>query len=94
MKNEKENSYCCGGSLSNIKIKMSERDKIRDEVLNEYSTYDPDYLVTACPLCKKTFKKGNDFRVFDISKIIVNAIKPAEQDIKKTNMKNEKIYQI
>ena len=53
---------------------MKERDNIRDNVLVEYFKYNPDYLVTACPLCKKTFSKGNDFPVYDIAEILTSAL--------------------
>ena len=74
MKNEKEASYCCGGSLANIKIQMNERNQIRDNVLDEYLSYQPDMLATACPLCKKTFAKSNKLPVHDIAEIIYMAI--------------------
>ncbi|HZL10234.1 MAG TPA: (Fe-S)-binding protein [Prolixibacteraceae bacterium] len=75
IKNEKESAYCCGGSLANIKIQMKERDQIRDKALNEYLTYKPDVLATACPLCKKTFAKSNKLPVHDIAEIVYMAIK-------------------
>ncbi len=75
IKNEKEASYCCGGSLANIKIQMIERNKIRDTVLLEYNKYKPDLLATSCPLCKKTFAKSNLFPVHDIAEIVYMAIK-------------------
>ena len=74
MKNERDDAYCCGGSLANIKIKMSERDQIRDKVLEEYLTYQPEMLVTACPLCKKTFAKGTGIRVHDLAEIVWQGI--------------------
>jgi len=74
MKNEKEASYCCGGSLANIKIQMNERNQIRDNVLDEYLGYQPDILATACPLCKKTFAKSNKLPVHDIAEVIYMAI--------------------
>jgi len=78
MKNEKEGAYCCGGSLANIKIQMNERNQIRDNVLDEYLSYQPDMLATACPLCKKTFAKSNKLPVHDIAEIISMAIRQKE----------------
>ncbi len=75
IKNEKESAYCCGGSLANIKIQMSERDQIRDKALDEYLSYQPDMLATACPLCKKTFTKSNKLPVHDIAEIVYMAIR-------------------
>jgi Fe-S oxidoreductase len=77
VKNQKENSLCCGGSLANIKITPRERDNIRDNTLSEYLQSGPDYLVTSCPLCKKTFAKGTDIPVFDLAEIVSNGIEAA-----------------
>jgi Fe-S oxidoreductase len=74
IKNEKEAAYCCGGSLANIKIQMHERNQIRDKAMEEYLSYRPDMLATACPLCKKTFAKNPDLPVHDIAEIICMAI--------------------
>jgi Fe-S oxidoreductase len=78
LKNEKAAAYCCGGSLANIKIQMNERNQIRDKAINEYLSYQPDMLATACPLCKKTFAKSREIRVFDIAEIINYAITTRE----------------
>ena len=75
IKNEKEAAYCCGGSLANTKIQMNERNQIRDKAMAEYLSYRPNMLVTACPLCKKTFAKSRDLPVYDIAEIINMAIK-------------------
>jgi len=74
VKNEKEKSLCCGGSLSDIKIQMHERDMITNSALDEYLEYKPDYLVTSCPLCKKTFARGNKLQVLDIAEVVANGI--------------------
>jgi len=89
IKNEKEAAYCCGGSLANIKIQMNERNQIRDNALDEYLSYQPDVLATACPLCKKTFAKSNKLPVHDIAEIVYMAIRqkstaiPGESETKK-----------
>lgn len=77
IKNEKEKAYCCGGSLGNLKIKQQERDLIRNQAVNEYLTYSPDILVTACPMCKKTFTRNTKLPVMDIAEIITrNMLQP------------------
>lgn len=91
IKNEKEEAFCCGGSLANTKIQMAERNQIREKAMDEYVRYKPDVLATACPLCKKTFAKSRQLPVHDISEIIYMAIqetKPSklreEQQLKNT----------
>ena len=74
VKEERENSLCCGGSLANIKITLKERDHVRDNALAEYLKYNPDYLVTSCPLCKKTFSKGKDIHIYDLAEIAARAL--------------------
>ncbi len=79
VRNEKEKSLCCGGSLANIKIQENERNQIRDNALNEYLSYKPDMLATSCPLCKKTFAKGRKIPVHDIAEIVCMAISTNHQ---------------
>lgn len=67
---EKEDAFCCGGSLSNIKIQQNERNDIRDKVLDNYAKTPSEMLITACPLCKKTFTKGKDIEVKDIAEVV------------------------
>lgn len=73
IKNENEKAYCCGGSLGNLKIKASERDKVGLQAIQEYLSYQPDSLVTACPMCKKTFSRSKQLKVIDIAEVVVEA---------------------
>ena len=82
IKNEKEKALCCVGSLANIKIQMNERNQIRDKAMEEYLSYKPDVLATACPLCKKTFSKGHNLPVHDIAEIVYMAIRQQKNDAK------------
>jgi len=83
MENERENAKCCSGSLSNMKISNAERSIICKDVMDEFISYKPDQLVTACPLCKKTFAAGNKIPVKDIAEVVANSIhvnqKPKEK---------------
>lgn len=92
IKNEKESSFCCGGSLANIKIQMNERNQIRDKALEEYLDYQPEVLATACPLCKKTFAKSNKLPVHDIAELVYMAIQSDENNAQmKIESRKEKI---
>jgi len=90
---EKELSFCCGGSLANLKIQMAERDKIRNGALEEYMRYEPDFLVTSCPLCKKTFSKGTKIQVYDIAEIVSKNLKTSRQRVKHIKDLKKEIYQ-
>lgn len=69
-----EKSLCCGGSLGNIMISQRDRRKIAADVTRELTRCNPDYLVTACPLCKKTLAPASETRVLDIAELVADAI--------------------
>lgn len=71
---EKEDAFCCGGSLANFKMTMNDRDIIKNNVLNYFLSYNPDYIVTSCPLCKKTFSRSNNLPIKDIAEIVVESL--------------------
>ena len=71
---ERENAFCCGGSLSNTEINYAERGNIVREAIQALCTDNPDCLVTACPLCKKTFNKENIIPVKDIAEVVVGQL--------------------
>jgi Fe-S oxidoreductase len=82
---DKEDSLCCGGSLSNTVIELDNQTKIRDHGLEVLTKLNPDVLATACPLCKKSFIHGNKTKVMDIAEIVADNI-----DVKLKN-RNEKL---
>jgi Fe-S oxidoreductase len=71
---EKEKSLCCGGSLANLVINNNQRNSIRNDVLKTLTAGNPDNIITACPLCKKTFSNGTSTPVLDIAELLVEAI--------------------
>ncbi len=85
---EKENALCCGGSLSNAVLEMSQQIMIRDNTLNGLTKNKPDVLVTACPLCKKNFIHGNKAVVMDIAELVAENID--EPEIEKKEIKYKK----
>ncbi|MBN2806460.1 MAG: (Fe-S)-binding protein [Prolixibacteraceae bacterium] len=91
IKNEQEHSLCCGGSLGNLKISQAERNLIRDSAINEYLSYQPEYLVTACPLCKKTFARNRNMVVMDLAELVLEA---SDEFIKRKKLKGNKVTNI
>ncbi len=69
-----ENSFCCGGSLANIKISSGKRKMIARDTAACLTERQPDILATACPLCKKTLSPVTETRVADISEIVAEAL--------------------
>lgn len=88
---QKEDAYCCGGSLANFKMSMKDRDILKNNVLKYFLSYKPDFIATACPLCKKTFKRGNSANnIKDIAEIVVSAIELES----KLMLNTKQIYEI
>jgi Fe-S oxidoreductase len=71
---EDENSLCCGGSMGNIMLSQENKRKIAADAAAELTRKNPDYLITACPLCKKTLAPATQSKVIDISEIVAEAI--------------------
>ena len=71
---EREDAFCCGGSLANTEINYAERGNIVREAIHALCAEKPDCLVTACPLCKKSFNKENVIRVKDIAEVVADGI--------------------
>jgi len=73
---ERANSLCCGGSIGDLSMNAIQRNVIRDNALNILCQSRPDLLVTACPLCKKTFDSGNTIVVKDIAELVADNMEP------------------
>jgi len=71
---EDANSLCCGGSLANTVIDNATKQKIARDAANELTKNRPDFLATACPLCKKTFASATETKVVDIAELVAEAI--------------------
>lgn len=70
-----KDSLCCGGSLANHRITPPQRTRLSQNAVHAYLAYHPDVLVTACPLCKKTFSKTEtSVPVKDIAEVVAETI--------------------
>lgn len=66
-----KDSLCCGGSLANTHISAQQRTRIAADAVEAYAAYNPEMIVTACPLCKKTFsKKTTPVPIKDIAEVV------------------------
>jgi Fe-S oxidoreductase len=77
---EKENSLCCGGSIGDTSLNASQRKTIRNASLAALMKPSPDLLVTACPLCKKTFQDGSTVVVKDIAELVAEQMEVETED--------------
>lgn len=72
---ERENGLCCGGSIGDLGLTRDQRKLITIDALDVLMESKPELLVTACPLCKKTFASQGRVIVKDIAEIVAGAIK-------------------
>lgn len=56
--NEGDESICCGGSLGSLTLDTRDRAKITESSVANLMANNPQTIVTACPLCLKTFSES------------------------------------
>ncbi|MEI6764927.1 MAG: (Fe-S)-binding protein [Bacteroidota bacterium] len=67
---EAEAGLCCGGSLGNIEKYNEVREKVSSQIVDELMNSCPDFLITSCPLCKKTLGKYAGTKVKDLAELV------------------------
>ncbi|MBQ6087416.1 MAG: (Fe-S)-binding protein [Bacteroidales bacterium] len=68
---EGDESVCCGGSLGSLTLNYEDRGKITAGALENLLANNPDRIVTACPLCLKTFSDATPgVPVVDIAELV------------------------
>jgi Fe-S oxidoreductase len=65
---------CCGGSLGAPGLPLATRRAVARTAANELETGNPDLLITACPLCKKTFSPVSAVPVMDFAEVSRKAL--------------------
>ena len=73
-KSDRDMSVCCGGSIGSVTMTMEERDEITANSVKDLMRNDPEEIITACPLCQKTFARKAPIAVKDIAEIVVENI--------------------
>ncbi len=86
--NTGENALCCGGSLAHQEMSSVQRRKIAFDAAAKLTIDHPDYLVTACPSCKKTFQQASPVEVKDVAELVYAAIQDRGR---KTALKSREI---
>lgn len=71
---QNEKALCCGGSISNLKVSYESRNNMARAAVETLSENQPDCIVTACPLCKKTLAPHAGNKVLDIAEVVANAL--------------------
>ena len=70
-----EQGLCCGASLANSVIETQQVYKIATDAAAQFESTGAEMLVTACPLCKKSFAKVSQIPVKDLSELVSESIK-------------------
>lgn len=85
IKNSKEASLCCGGSIGNTQMDSFKRNMISADACKQLLKGNPDLLVTACPLCKKTLTKHSSVEIKDIAEVVAGHLDKTNEksDLKK-----------
>lgn len=77
-KSDRDMAVCCGGSIASLTMTMEERDEITANSIKDLMTNHPEEIVTACPLCQKTFARKSPIAVKDIAEIVVENLETEE----------------
>ena len=69
---EGDESICCGGSLGSLTLDARDRAKITESSVSNLLVNNPQTIVTACPLCLKTFSEStpDTVKVQDFAELI------------------------
>ena len=69
---EGDESICCGGSLGSLTLDSRDRAKITESSVSNLLVNNPQTIVTACPLCLKTFSEStpDTVKVQDFAELI------------------------
>ncbi len=88
---EAEKSLCCGGSLANFSLSSDKRRNIAADAIQILTKDNPTAVVTACPLCKKTFSSVSETKVTDIAELVAMALPHAKPAALTTVTKNKNV---
>ena len=67
---------CCGGSLGATTLDIATRKAVARGAVMQLTTNQPDVLLTACPLCRKTLSKVSVTPVMDIAEAVAGFLIP------------------
>lgn len=71
---ERDESVCCGGSLGSLTLSHKDRLQITNGSVETLMADNPDSIVTACPLCFRTFRETAPVPVKDIAQAVCENI--------------------
>ena len=69
---ERKESICCGGSVGSLTLRYEDREPITRNAIDNLTANNPEAIVTACPLCLKTFGRFAPVPVFDFAQVLAD----------------------
>ena len=76
---ERTESLCCGGSVGSLTLRYEDRVPITRAAVDNLMAAQPERIVTACPLCMKTFGRFAPVPVVDFAQVLAESLAPAGQ---------------
>lgn len=73
-KHEKAMSVCCGGSVGSLTLSDGDRAAITQASVVNMLHSGPDRIVTACPLCLKTYSRYSPVKVVDFAEALCDGL--------------------
>ena len=67
---ERQESICCGGSVGSLTLRYEDREPITRGSVDNLMANNPERIVTACPLCMKTFGRFSPVPVKDFAEVL------------------------
>ena len=67
---ERKESVCCGGSVGSLTLRYEDREPITRASIDNLTANNPEQIVTACPLCLKTFGRYAPVPVKDFAQML------------------------
>ena len=67
---ERKESVCCGGSVGSLTLRYEDREPITRASIDNLTANNPEQIVTACPLCLKTFGRFSPVPVKDFAEVL------------------------
>ena len=71
---ERALSVCCGGSVGSLTLDHEDRIPITQASVQNMLFSNPDRIVTACPLCMKTFSRYSPVKVVDFAEALCDGL--------------------
>ncbi len=68
---ERDKALCCGNNLGSLSLTETTRQQITAKTVEVLTQNKPDYIVTACPLCKPTLSKQSRVPVKDLAELLL-----------------------